>query len=342
MPKQGKEGNAMKNNKIIQRFSTCILALTLAMMLQGCRENEPASDTTAPDAEAGGAQEKPAAADGPTMQKPQNKEKVVELVKDEIDDQADEKLQDKRTKIIEEAVAAIGETENALAALEESKPDDALAALERATGKLELILAREPGLALAPVDVHLTTRDVYATLEAIEEAREEAEELLDDGEVQRARSLLAGLVSEFVVSVTNLPLGSYPEAIKAVTPLIDKGETDKAKDALRTALATLVVTHHVTPLPVVRAEEILKSARELSEKKERTDKENKDLRGYIENARYQLKMAEALGYGKSEDFEEFYEQLDEIEKKTGGGKSGEGFFAKIEKSLSDFKRKVFE
>ncbi|WP_437276786.1 hypothetical protein WME90_36865 [Sorangium sp. So ce375] len=42
----------------------------------------------------------------------------------------------------QEAVAAIAETRNALKAIAEDKRDDAVAALERATGKVSILLAR--------------------------------------------------------------------------------------------------------------------------------------------------------------------------------------------------------
>jgi hypothetical protein len=47
-------------------------------------------------------------------------------------------------KLVDEAVAAVRETQNALTAIDQNKNDDAIAALERATGKLEIVLARTP------------------------------------------------------------------------------------------------------------------------------------------------------------------------------------------------------
>src|SRR5271165_5222481 len=63
----------------------------------------------------------------------------------EIQDQT----QEKRKALMADATSAIGETQNALKQLDEGKKQDALAALERATGKLEIILARDPSLTLA-------------------------------------------------------------------------------------------------------------------------------------------------------------------------------------------------
>ena len=275
-------------------------------------------------------------------QAPEDQAAVSESVQEGVDTKADEKIVQKRKKIIEEAVTALSETRKAIQALDKKEPDKALAALEKATGKLELILAREPDLALAPTDVSLMTLDVLGTLESIELAREEAEEALEDGDVQTARSLLSKLGSEIVVRVTNIPLASYPEAIKAVTPLIDDGKLDEAKADLAAALHTLVITDHVIPLPVVRAESMLAQAEELTEKEDREKGENDQLTSLLENARYQLQMGEALGYGQEDEYKELYAQLDQIEEKTGDGKSGKGFFNKIKSSIGTMKKSIFE
>jgi hypothetical protein len=41
------------------------------------------------------------------------------------------------------------------------------------------------------------------------------------------------------------------------------------------------------------------------------------------------------------DYEKFYAEIEEIEGKTEGGKSGKGLFAKVKEHLSDFKRSIF-
>ena len=52
-------------------------------------------------------------------------------------------------------------------------------------------------------------------------------------------------------------------------------------------------------------------------------------------ARKQLQVAELLGYGAKKSFKPMYEQLDEIEKKSTGGKSGKGWFDKLKQQVSD-------
>lgn len=261
---------------------------------------------------------------------------ATESVQPQVDAQATNQAAEKRKKITADAVAAVAETKQALKLLDEKKTDEALASLERATGKLELILARAPDLALAPVDVEVVTYDLLANLDTVKAMIHDAENYLEDGEVQKARPLVANLASEIVFRTTSVPLATYPDAIKAVTPLIDDGKLDEAKADLQAALNTLVVTtDDVIPLPVLRAERLLKNAEALAENEERTVKDNETLSDLLAEARNQLKMAELLGYGTKKSFKPMYEQLDAIEQKTAGGKGGKGWFDKIKQQLSD-------
>ncbi len=267
--------------------------------------------------------------------KPQEQTEVGKSVQPQVDAKATEQAAEKRKKITADAIAAVAETSNALKLLDEKKADEALAALERVTGKLELILARDPKLALAPVDVEVITFDLIAKLDTIKAVIKEAKDYLEDGEVQKARPLVADLASEIQIRTTSIPLATYPGAIKAVAPLIDAGKVVEAKVALQAALNTLVVTTDVIPLPVLRAEILLRNAEALAENKERTDKYNKTLANQLAEARNQLKMAELLGYGNKKAFKPMYEQIDQIEEKTADGKSGKGWFDKIKQQLSD-------
>lgn len=269
-------------------------------------------------------------------EEPQEQSEAAGSIQPEVDRQSTNKATEKREKILAEASVALDETVKALKALDKDKPDEALASLERATGKLELILARDPGLALAPVDLEVVTYDLLANPDTVKAMIHDAENYLEDGEIQKARPLVANLASEIQFRTTSIPLATYPSAIKMVTPMIDDGKLDEAKDALQSALNTLVVsTEEVVPLPKLRAEQMLKNAEALAESEERTDKDNETLTGLLAGARNQLKMAELLGYGGKESFAPMYEQLDQIAAKTSGGKGGKGWFDRIKQQLSE-------
>lgn len=256
-------------------------------------------------------------------------------VEQKVDEATQEQTSEKRDQILQEASDAIGETQKALKALDEEAPEKALSALERAAGKLEIILAREPELALAPSDVSAVTIDVLADLDSIDALREAAEDALEDGRLQDARRLIEDLASETAINVTNIPLATYPDAIRRAVKLVDANKFEQAKSVLQTALNTLVVTRTIIPLPIVTAEELLAQAQTLAEKSDRSEAENEQLEKHLADARKELRFAQALGYGSERDFENLHAELDLIKKRTDDGKSGKGFFAEIWNKLED-------
>ena len=267
---------------------------------------------------------------------PETQSAATESVQAQVEKESAEIMVEKRRKILADATAAVAETEKALTALEQGKTDDALAALEVATGKLELILVREPALALAPISTEIVTVDLLSSSETVKAVIKEAEDYLKKGEIQKARPLVANLASEIVFRTTSIPLGTYPAAIKAITPLIDAGKFGEAKAALQAALNTLVVTtDDVIPLPKLRADWLLTSAEALANNEERTNEDNEMLADLLNEARCQLQLAELLGYGTKKSYKPIYEQLDQIEAKTKGGKAGAGWFDKIKKQMQD-------
>lgn len=257
-------------------------------------------------------------------QKPQDKATQTETTK-----RSDQKTTDKRKEIVSEAVSTIRETQDALRLLDDGKNKEALAAVERATGKLEIVLARDSKVSLVPIDVRVVTRDIYSSLDTIKKAKLDAEKALIEGRVQDARNLLSNLASETVISTVNIPLATYPGVLKKAAKLIDENKSTEAKQVLQVALDTLVETDVVVPLPVVAARISLEKAEELAKKSSRTEKENKDLSALVSEADTQIKYAQELGYGQKADFDSFHKQINEIKTKTAGGKSGTNFFDQI-------------
>lgn len=261
-------------------------------------------------------------------------QKAADTVRTEVQQDTQAQTAEKRQTITAEALSALQETTNALRSLDEGKKQDALAALERATGKLEIVLAREPRLSFAPVAVTSSAQDIITSTDTAKHMVSEAEDLLEDGKVQDARALLSTLASETVITVTGLPMSTYPAALKKAAALIDGGKTEEAKTVLQTALNTLAVDVTIIPIPVANAEALLAQAKVLAETKERTADQNGQLIKLLDAAESEIKFAQVLGYGEKKDFDGFYEQIETIREKTSEGKSGTGFFKKITDHLS--------
>ncbi len=266
-----------------------------------------------------------------------NIEKIAKGVKKDIRKEAVKKQE----TIVKEAVAALLQTKKAIEALNKKNKQQALDALAMVTGKLDIVIARKPDLAKAPIDVRVETYDLISSVDTIKKTIKTAKELLDDGKVQEARELLMGMVSEIDIIVTSIPLATYSAGIKDVAKLVDQEKYKEAKDKLYDLLSTLIITRNIIPLPILRAERMLKRAEKLATKKNRTKEENKKLKRLLADTRTQLEISEALGYGSKKEYKKFYKQIDEIEEKTANGKFGKGFMDKLKASLKTFKEKIF-
>ena len=288
----------------------------------------------------------------------QTNEAVSEPVQDEATAQVDER----RKTLLNDATRALEETEAAVKALDEGDTQAALDALAVATGKLESVVARDPALALAPVDVRLLQRDLLGDVETIEVAREVIEDLVGDGRLQEARPLMREFGSELVVETTNLPLATYPDALLRATAQIDAGEVEAAKQTLATALGTVVVTEDMIALPVLRAQLLIDAAEnalgedeaaaaeteasdfastetESADEASAEDTEPLEPGELVEAARNQLKMAEALGYGGEGDFDELYDNLEELDAKIDAEQDTGGILNTIRESFSRLKER---
>ncbi|WCR09667.1 YfdX family protein [Paracoccus stylophorae] len=284
-------------------------------------------------------------------------------VSEPVQDEATTKVDEKRKTLLKDATSALDKTKEALKALDDGDSDAALEALAVATGKLQSVVARDPDLALAPVDVQLVQRDLLGNVDAIRKAREQIEELVDDGKLQQARPLMRDFASEIVVETANLPLATYPDAILKATAEIDRGETEQAKQTLATALSTVVITEDTIALPVLRAQLLIDAAEDAlgpddgtAAETEATDTASADAEKsgeaataeplspseYVEAARQQLEIAEALGYGDKDDFKELHDNLNELDEKIDLADDTGGIFDKIGDSFIRLKQRIFD
>lgn len=260
----------------------------------------------------------------------ENKEvtKKVQEAKDNYVDQKDR-------QVANEAVDAVNMVVEVINHLKEKKKDKALETIEKVLGKLEVLIARDPNLQLVPVNVQEQIVDFPGTIDDIAAAKKEVVRLIDAGEVQKARDIMLSLASELDIYITALPIGTYPVAIKAIIPLIEEEKYDDAIKLLTEALETLAIEKIVLPLPIMRAEQAIVRASELTKDKEDAKKEElKELTAY---AKEQLLLAQALGYGKiDEDYKPLLEEIENIEKILGSEESTKNIFENLKAKLSGF------
>ena len=234
------------------------------------------------------------------------------------------------TPVDAEAVAAIRETRTAIDAIKESRRQDAVAAIERATGKIDILLARNPNTALLPVDRQVAVFDTApGDIDDIRDIGAAADDAVELGDFPHARGLLYGLMSEVRIQTLNLPLGSYPTALSTAARLLEQKRNDDAATVLNNALSTLVVTDRIIPIPMLVAR------RELEEAQEEREKNKEGALQSVESAKKELQLAQELGYAIGDpDYQALHDQLSDLHKQLKSNADTNSLFSKIRERLA--------
>ena len=249
---------------------------------------------------------------------------------------AKQDAKDHKAKLVQEAIDSLKYAHDALVALDKKDTKSAKANLEKALGKLEVILASEHAPKLLPVDNVITVQEFIGTSKDAKAAVTLAGLLLADGKVQAAREILLPLKSEIDVTVVNLPLATYPDALKLAAKYINDGEVEKAKAVLATALSTFVEVTTVAPIPLLKAADLIAAAAAIA------SEDTKQAKVYLSAAQEQLKLAEALGYVSKSDvtYKALDEAIDDIKDHI-TSKEIKAKFDALKAKLKDFTSKIF-
>ena len=146
-----------------------------------------------------------------------------------------------------------------------------------------------------------------------------------------ARLILYSLTSEIRVRTYNLPLATYPTALKDAARFLDQGKNDQASQVLLTALNTLAVVENVTPIPVVLARAAITAAEEQSKK------DKNAAQTLLATAKNQLQRCQDLGYAADiPEYPALNTNIAQLEKELKGNGETGALFAKLKDELSSF------
>ncbi len=237
-------------------------------------------------------------------------------------------------RLVREAVNAVEETKQAIAAIEKNDRQTAIRAIEQAVGELDIILARDPDLALLPTDYEVAV--VNMALEdkkTIRGVRREIKKAINYGYFSVARRLLNSLKSEICVIVTNLPLASYPDALKQAVRLLDEDKSEAAKEVLELALSTFVIEEEYLPIPLLKAHRLIEDASAKSDRDQAMQ--------LLADARTQIKLSQELGYAEADvEYDELKTELRNLEKQLKAGENTHHTFRELKTKLANFFRRI--
>ncbi len=255
--------------------------------------------------------------------------------RDNVNQEAAAALVKERQALVREAMTANEDMLLAIVGLEHGDQDIAYKALADASGKLDVVLARDPAMKRVPISVRATTRDLESGPKSVGKALTDAKEQLSKGNVQAAKSLLQPLTSEIRITTESLPMDTYPAAIKQATQQIQAGKGDDAARLLANTLTSIVTTERVIPLPPLKAEADVQEAEALI--KADPVKNRPQALDLVNQARRQLEVGKLLGYGEYKDVKQ---ELAAVQDKLNGGSSDSGLFARLKKLLHEARSKL--
>ncbi len=260
-------------------------------------------------------------------------------VEKEVKTEVDPILKRVKKDISQEAVKIVENSSKIIDLLDKKQKEDALSLIETSIGKLEILLQEYPEISLLPVSVEAQIIETILSLEEINKDKAILKDLVNKGYLQDARHLLEGMVSEVNIRERNLPLITYPKVLSAAAVLIKKDKPEDAKKVIQDALNALIIKEKIIPLPLIRAQVILKKALDMLKDK---NPDGEKILTYIKVADYEITVAEELGYGKrGKEFKDLHDRINEIKKNISENKESKGLLNDLMKHLKEFKEKIF-
>lgn len=242
----------------------------------------------------------------------------------------------KEVPVVKGAVEAVVLTQKVLADLDKNDTKSAIKDLEDAIGKLEVVLAAEKAPKLLPIDASITAVEYLGDVKEIKRNIDAVQDLIEDGKIQEARKLLNTLQSEIDIISINLPVSSYPDALKLAAKYLHDNKPQEAKAVLVAALNTMVEQVLVIPIPVLKADALIVAASKIAkEDKEQALK-------HLAQAKAELEKAKLLGYTSKSDvtYKALREAIEKTEKEIKGKNKAEKLFEDLIKKIKSFKEKI--
>jgi hypothetical protein len=311
--------------KTINEASQILIVITLAACMgsTGCNSNRSATEAkqTSPSAEPQSQQQNTSVS--------RQRQDAERQVRPEVEKQRNEQDRQAQSALNQDAIAAIDQTRNSINAIGAGKNQEALSDIEKATGKINILLARNPATALIPVQVEVDVIDNAPrdekTLKRLSSDTDSAVALRD---YPTARVLLDGLRSEIRERTYSLPLATYPIALQNAARSLDAGKADDASNVLLTALNTLVIVDHVTPIPLVLA----RAAVDTAQDKSKSDKNTAQT--LLTTAGNELKLCSQLGYAShAPEYSSLNGEIETLQKQLKGTSDTGSIFARLRSDM---------
>jgi 5-methylcytosine-specific restriction endonuclease McrA len=306
-----------------------VFIVSCLLVLGGCSSDKPNGVNTATDTA------KTSSPPAPDFQK--QHQQAEEQFRPQIEAERQKDQKEAEQALDQDAIVAVEQTDGAIKSIAENKKADAMASIERATGKINILLARNPASALIPVHAEVVVIDAApADVKVIDQIVQRATDAMKQRNLPAARILLASVVSELRIRTTSLPLGTYPAALQQAARLLDQGKNQEAGDVLLTAVNTLVTVDHVIPLPLLLAQSAIDAANSHRQDKEMA-------LTLLQTAKIEADRSRHLGYlGDESEYKALDQEIASVETAVKGKSDTSSAFAQLRDRIAGFLKRERE
>jgi len=240
------------------------------------------------------------------------------------------------SKIIRKAVEVYAKGGEVLFLLTHNKVEEAKKALAELKKEIEELEKKYKGkLDRLPIDVVITEISGVTDIEEAEKLAKKAKEAVNKNDFITARFILNSLRDEIVIETVYLPLGLFKEAIELADKLLKEGKTEDAAAQLQVAMGLVEIETTIIPKPLAIAALLVEDASKVYKEKPKMAIK------LLEEAKRQVKLAQVLGYVRTEEeIKPLIAQIEKLEKEVSQKTGSREIFKNVFKSLEQFKEKA--
>ena len=278
-----------------------------------------------------------------SIPRPPQFEMIIAQIQKDVDAHVGQQVSQQRALIHHQAVHIVLKICEALQQLEIGDPAAAQQQLNGALEKLNELIEKHPTLQSVPVMVVNVVNDQLTNYDVIQHRKEEIDKQWQLGRIQQVRRLLKGYVSDISIKSLNMPVEVFVQGIQGINQLLTQNQVEKAKHVIEVLLESILVANYTIPLPLYRAELMITKAEGLTRQVSNNQKVDvAQLHLLLSNAKYQLKLAETLGYGTPKRYTMFYQAIDGIKSLVNANQQTTNLFSKLRFAIFNLKNRVID
>ena len=277
-----------------------------------------------------------------SIKMPQQFENITAQIQTEVDSAVAQRVSEQWELIDNKAFIAVVKISETLQLLAAGKKDAAIKTLDKARDKLNEIIKKQPKVQSEPVLVVNMVNDHLIDYAEIQRRKKEIDLQWELGHTQKVRRLLNSFVSDTSIRTLSIPVKYFADETKQIKQLISQGKTQKPKQVIEELLKSIEISDYTIPLPLFRAELMITKAEQLTQQVTSQQFDVDQLFLLISNAKYQLQIGEALGYGDSRRYTKFYHAINGIKSLVNANQQTTKLFSKLRYAILNLKNEVIE